>query len=93
MCRISAMYAEPLGYYMVILSLEASKLLSMKLYVIEIMTRIYIQIPGTMQNRTCSYSMLKIFSFYIQTHLNAFIDNSLGPLGRESPCIFIIAEM
>jgi hypothetical protein len=62
------------------------KLLSIKHYVIEIMPWIYIHIPGTMQNRTCS-SMLKMVSFHIQAHLNAFIDNSLGPLVRESPCI------
>jgi hypothetical protein len=32
--------------------------------------------------------MLKIVSFHIQAHLNAFIDNSLGPLARESPCTY-----
>ena len=30
-------------------------------------------IPGTMQNRTCSYSMLKLVSFQIQAHWNAFL--------------------
>ena len=35
--------------------------------------KIYIHIPGTMQNRTCSQSMLKLVSFHIQAHLNAFL--------------------
>jgi hypothetical protein len=30
--------------------------------------------------------MLKMVSFHIQAHLNAFIDNSLGHLARESLC-------
>jgi hypothetical protein len=48
--------------------------LSIKNCVIQIMTlKIYIHIPGTMQNRTCSYSMLKLVSFHIQAHLNAFL--------------------
>jgi hypothetical protein len=31
--------------------------------------------------------MLKMVSFHIQAHLNAFIDNSLGPLAREARSI------
>jgi len=41
--------------------------------------------------------MLKLVSFHIQAHLNAFlqileyfIDNSLGPLARESPYLTVI---
>jgi len=30
-------------------------------------------LPGTMQKRTCSKSMLKLVSFHIQTYLNAFL--------------------
>jgi len=36
--------------------------------------------------------MLKMVSFHIQAHLNMniiFIDNSLGLLARESPCIYM----
>ena len=33
----------------------------------------YIHILGTMQNRICSLSMLKLVSFHIQAHLNALI--------------------
>ena len=46
-----------------------------------------------MENRTCSQSMLKLVSFHIQAHLNAFLQIleyfsqiCLGPLARESPC-------
>jgi len=50
------------------------KLLSIKNYVIEINDlKIYIHVLGTMQNRACSYSMLKLVSFHIQAHLNAFL--------------------
>jgi hypothetical protein len=41
--------------------------------------------------------MLKLVSFHIQAHLNAFlqileyfIDNSLGPPARESPCVTFV---
>ena len=34
---------------------------------------IYINIPVTIQNRTCSYSMPKLVSFHIHAHLNAFL--------------------
>ena len=47
-----------------------------------------------MQNRTCSQSKLKLVSFHIQAHLNAFLqileyisEISLGPVARESLCI------
>ena len=47
-----------------------------------------------MQNRTCPESILKLVSFHIQAHLNAFFQIleyfsqiCLGPLARESPCI------
>jgi len=60
--------------------------------------KIYIHIPGTMQNRTCSYSMLKLVSFHIHAHLNAFLQIleyfsqiCLGPLARESLCIIHLA--
>jgi len=35
--------------------------------------KIYTHIPGTMQNRTCSQSMLKPFSFHIQAHAKSFL--------------------
>ena len=46
-----------------------------------------------MQNRTCSQSMLKLVSFHIQAHLNAFhqipeyfSQICLGSLATELPC-------
>ena len=48
----------------------------------------------TMQNRTCPESILKLVSFHIQAHLNAFFQIleyfsqiCLGPLATESLCI------
>ena len=65
--------ARTLPLYRVILSLEDSKLLSIKLCYWDNDLKIYIHIQGTMQNRTCSQSMLKLVSFHIQAHLNAFL--------------------
>ena len=49
------------------------KLLSVNLCYWDNDLKIYIHIPGTMQNRTCSQSMLKLVSFHIQAHLHAFL--------------------
>ena len=61
--------------------------------------KIYVHISGTMQNRTCSKSMLKLVSIHIQAHLNAFLQIleyfsqiCLGSLARESPCITDLYE-
>ena len=52
---------------------RSPKLLSIKNCYWDNDLKIYIHIPGTMQNRTCSQSMLKLVSFHIQAHLNAFL--------------------
>jgi hypothetical protein len=50
-----------------------TKLLSTKICYWDNDLKLYTHIPGTIQNRTCSQSMLKTVSFHTQAHLNAFL--------------------